>query len=234
MGGRWSSHNPQWGRQHACVSHLDCNRHSRGSAQPGGGVHVYGNQRLPPCKVLPTNDVAGHAITFTGWHSLMRLGELINLDVIVLRDYRKMIDQCSVKHRSLPRPHISFLFIKRTGFCLVGSTIILEQDTEPLKNFFFIPDMPRSCVSSLTRTLAPQPRKTPSAFLVQQSIQSHSPPMMSLVTRSGGTTALTLPALLCTKSGALIDAHPKHSVFTCARAIISLQGTITGRSVFDG
>ncbi len=71
----------------------------------------------------------------------MKLGELVNPDVIALRDYRKTFVRCSVKHHPLPYPDISFLLPmhKADRLFLAGSIIILEQrrgDLDPLKNFF--------------------------------------------------------------------------------------------------
>src|SRR5260370_22893138 len=63
-------------------------------------------QSTPP--VPNHNDLLFIAITFTGWHCLMWLGELIDPDNTSLRDYHKTIDHCSVKHHLLLQPHFSF------------------------------------------------------------------------------------------------------------------------------
>ena len=67
----------------------------------------------------------------------MRLGELVNLDKVELRDYQKTISCCSIKHFTLPCHHITFtLPMHKADHLFQGSTIIIEcqvGELDPLK-----------------------------------------------------------------------------------------------------
>ena len=74
------------------------------------------------------DDLLFLAITFTAWHGLMRLGELVNPDKVELRDYQKTISCCSVKHFALPHHHITFtLPMHKADHLFQGSTIVIEH-----------------------------------------------------------------------------------------------------------
>ena len=81
--------------------------------------------------ILPTSihdDLLLIAITFTRWHCLMRLGELIDLDSAALWSYQKITDCCSVRFGSFPQPHASFLLpMHRADRFFEGSTIVLQE-----------------------------------------------------------------------------------------------------------
>ena len=85
------------------------------------------------------DDLLFIAITFTGWHCLMRLGELVDPDSVALRSYRKTIDRCSIQFKSIPRPHVSFLLpMHKADRFYEGSTVVLEErlgSLDPLKIF---------------------------------------------------------------------------------------------------
>ena len=81
---------------------------------------------------IPTNpnhdDLLFAAIIFTGWHCLMRLGELVDPDATDIRDYRKTITCHSISFNTSPRPHVSFtLPMHKANHFFEGSTIVLEQ-----------------------------------------------------------------------------------------------------------
>src|SRR5260370_6049358 len=80
--------------------------------------------------ILPMSihdDLLFITITFTGWHCLMRLGELIDLDSTALQSYQKIIDHCSVRFSSIPQPHASFLLpMHKADRFFEGSTIVLQ------------------------------------------------------------------------------------------------------------
>src|SRR5260370_14838420 len=79
------------------------------------------------------NDLLFLAITYTGWHCLMCLGELVCPDARALCDNHKNISHHSVSFSSQPRPHISFFLPMHKADCLwEGSTIVLEHCPGPL------------------------------------------------------------------------------------------------------
>ena len=61
---------------------------------------------LQSTPAIPSHDdLLFIAITFTRWHCLMQLGELVDPDNTKLRDFHKTINHVSVKHELLPWPH---------------------------------------------------------------------------------------------------------------------------------
>ncbi len=79
------------------------------------------------------DDLLFASIIFTGWHCLLRLGELVTPDNICLRDFRKAIQRRSVKFAATPRPHASFFLpMHKADRLWNGSSIVLEQRLGPL------------------------------------------------------------------------------------------------------
>ncbi|KAF8328814.1 uncharacterized protein EI90DRAFT_2883132, partial [Cantharellus anzutake] len=87
------------------------------------------------------------AMVLTGWHCLMRLGELVDPDSTALRNFQKTIlyprDQLPVhpklRFNKTPCPHISFILpMHKADHLFEGSTIVLEgrnNQLDPLSTF---------------------------------------------------------------------------------------------------
>ena len=84
------------------------------------------------------NDLLFLAITFTGFHGLMRLGELVMHDNLCYRSLRKAIKCHSVKFHDNPRHFMFTLPAHKADRLYEGSTIVIEQrnsDIDPLVVF---------------------------------------------------------------------------------------------------
>ncbi len=123
-------------------------------------------------------------------------GGLVAPDVIALRGYRKTIDQCSVKHHSLPRPHISFPLSMH-------------------KADRFFRQALRSWYINRLRT----------SFGSTNDVTGRSSSLAGLQPS---------PCQYRTSLQQIRSIDRRLSVFPCARSPILIQGTITGRSAFDG
>jgi hypothetical protein len=84
------------------------------------------------------DDLLFLCITFTGFHGLMRLGELVAHDNPKLRSMRKAVKRHTVTFHNDP-PHMSFtLPMHKADRLYEGSTIVIEQrnsDLDPLAIF---------------------------------------------------------------------------------------------------
>ena len=83
-------------------------------------------QSTPHCTTH--DNLLFNAIILIGWHSLLRLGELIDHDTLSLQDYCKSIGHLSVKFHTTPCPHVSlFLPMHKADCFFEGSMVIFEK-----------------------------------------------------------------------------------------------------------
>jgi hypothetical protein len=145
---------------------------------------------------LQHDDLLFLCITFTGFHGLMRLGELVMHDNPKLRSIHKAIKRYSVMFHNDPQ-HFSFtLPMHKADRLYEGSTIVIEQrdsDLDPLAIF-------RRYLGSRDRLHKWHPllwlRESgvpPSRSWYIQRLRGHfSPDYAGHSLRSGGATALAL------------------------------------------
>ena len=186
------------------------------------------------------DDLLFLAITFTAWHGLMRLGELVNPDKEDLRDHRKIISHRSVKHFALPRRHISFtLPMHKADRLFQGSTVVIEcrlGELDPLKIFddylssrdHLFPHLPELWLKHDSRV------PTCSWFILRlcnifpnDNIAGHS-------LRSGGATALAIAGTPLDRIQMIGHWSSEAFLIYLHQNPILLQGDLLGVSPFDG
>lgn len=195
---------------------------------------------IASCSTAPSHDdLLFSAIAFTGWHCLMRLGELVDPDSIDLRDYRKTITWRSVTSSNLPRPHVSFtLPMHKADRFWEGSTVVLEQrvgslNLLPIFNrylnlwdnlFFLFPELWLKADGLVpTRSWFINRLK---ALFPDDNIAGHS-------LRSGGATALALAGVPLERIQIIGRWSSEAFLIYIRQNPILLQSSITGHSAFN-
>jgi hypothetical protein len=179
------------------------------------------------------------ALCFVGWHCLMRLGELVDNDIIALRSFRKSIRHSSVKFRDEPHPHVSFfLLMHKADRFFEGPTVVLEKREgvlDPLqifKNYLFMRNTRFPHLPDLwLRKTGCLP--TRSWFISRLQSVINDPNMAGHSLCSGGATTLALTGTPLDHIHLIGCWSSEAFLIYLRQNPILIQSTLASRSTFD-